>query len=182
MRLVFLDRDGVINRFPGKGAYVTGEEGLRLLPNALQGIKLLTQAGFSLDVISNQGCVSRGMITRATLERLTRKMLREIKSAGGKLRRVYYCIHRTSDRCRCKKPKTLLLEKAVRGLKIPRRKIFFIGDSHEDIQAGHDFGCRTILVLSGRTKRKGVRYFSVKPEFVKKNLLEAARWILKKRS
>ena len=181
-RLVFLDRDGVINRFPGKGAYVTADEGLRLLPEALQGIKLLTEAGFRLVVISNQGCVSRGLITRAYLDALTRKMLRQIRTHGGRLHKVYYCLHQTSDKCRCKKPRTLLLEKAVKGLKVKHEEIFFIGDSREDIQAGHDFGCRSILVLSGRSKRKDIKNFPVKPEFVKKNLLEAARWIIKKRS
>ena len=116
MRLVFLDRDGVINRFPGKGCYVTADEGLRLLPNALRGIRLLTEAGFRLDVISNQGCVSRGLITRGHLDLLTQKMLRQIRDAGGRIRRVFYCVHQTSDDCRCKKPKTLLLEKQSSSL------------------------------------------------------------------
>ena len=182
MRLLFLDRDGVINRFPGMGAYVTGDKGLKLLPNALRGIRLLTRAGFRLVVISNQGCVSRGMITRAELRHLTDKMLNEINASDGKVHRVYYCMHQTSDRCRCKKPKTLLMERAVRGLRLPRREVYFIGDSREDVEAGKRFGCRTILVLSGRSKKRDIKDFSIKPDLVKKNLLEAAQWILRKKS
>ena len=181
MRLLFLDRDGVINRFPGRGSYVTDEKGLRLMPQAVKGIRLLTQAKFRLDVISNQGCVARGLISRSQLGRLTRQMLGRIEQAGGKVHRVHYCVHQSSDHCRCKKPKTFLLEKAVRGLNLDRRRVFFIGDSREDIQAGHDFGCRTLLVLSGRSKKKDIKDFAVKPEFVKKDLLEAARWILRKK-
>ena len=180
-RIVFLDRDGVINRFPGKGEYVTREKELRVLPNALRGIRLLTRAGFRLHVISNQGCVSRGMITLAQLKRMTRNMLKKIRKAGGKIRKVHYCVHQTSDHCRCKKPKTWLLQEAVRGLRLDRKTIFFIGDSREDIQAGHDFGCRTVLVTCGRSKRKDIKSFSVKPDFIKKDLHEAAKWILKRK-
>ena len=182
MRLVLLDRDGVINRFPGKGEYVVARKGLQLLPNALEALRLLTEAGFQIHVISNQGCVARGMISLVELNRLTRQMSRRIEKFGGKLHRVHYCVHQTSDHCRCKKPKTWLLKKALRGLKVEPKDIFFIGDSQEDVQAGHDFGCRTVLVLSGRSRKKDVAAFPVKPDFIKKNLLEASQWILKKRS
>ena len=182
MRLVFLDRDGVINRFPGKGYYVVTEEGLHILPNALKGIRLLTEAGFQIHVISNQGCVARGMITRTELKTLTEKMSQKIKRFGGKIHRVHYCLHQESDNCRCKKPKTFLLKKAHKGSKQPRKEIYFIGDSREDVQAGARFGCRTVLLLSGRSKKKDIRDFPVKPEFVKKNLLEAARWLTRKKS
>ena len=180
-RIVFLDRDGVINRFPGKGEYVTQDKELRLLPKALQGIRLLTRAGFRLHVISNQGCVSRGMITLAELKRMTRNMLGAIRRAGGKIQKVHYCTHQTSDHCRCKKPKTWLLEKAVRGLRLDRKAAYFVGDSQEDIQAGHDFGCRTVLVTCGRSRKKDIKSFAVKPDFVKKDLHEAAKWILKRK-
>jgi D-glycero-D-manno-heptose 1,7-bisphosphate phosphatase len=181
MRLVFLDRDGVINRFPGKGLYVTNEKEFYLLPRALGGIRLLTRKGFRLVVVSNQGCVSRGLITKAGLMRLTHLMLKKIKAAGGKIHKVYYCIHQKSDHCRCKKPKTLLFKKAMKGLRLDPRDIYFIGDSEEDIAAGHAIGCRTILVLSGRSKKSSARMFTHKPYMIKKDLLEAARWILQKK-
>ena len=182
MPLVFLDRDGVIVRFPGKGSYVTRLKDFRVLPNAVKGIRLLTKAGHRLHVISNQGCVSRGLVTRAQLGRMTQLMLKIIRRGGGKISRVHYCPHQSSDRCRCKKPKTFLLKKAAHGHPGPRNKMFFIGDSEVDIQAGHRFGCRTILVLTGRSQKKDVRFFSVKPDLIKKDLYQAARWILSQRT
>jgi D-glycero-D-manno-heptose 1,7-bisphosphate phosphatase len=180
MRLVFLDRDGVINRFPGIGNYVTKPSQFKLLPRALKGLKLLTEAGYELHVISNQGCVARKMITKEGLMRMTRKMCRDIEKAGGRLHKVHYCLHRMDDDCACKKPKTLLLERAVKGKKINKREVYFIGDSDVDVQAGPDFGCNTLLVLSGRTKKAGIAKLPVRPDVVKKDLYEAARWIVKK--
>ncbi len=179
MRLVFLDRDGVINRFPGKGVYVVRESDFRFLPGALGGIRVLTKAGFRLVVVSNQGCVSRGLISKAGLMRLTRRMLERVQAAGGRIHKVYYCVHQKSDRCRCKKPKTFFFKKTIKGLRLKPRDIYFIGDSEEDVLAGHAIGCQTILVLSGRSKKKDARTFFKRPHVIKKDLGEAARWILR---
>ncbi len=182
MRLLFLDRDGVINRFPGKGLYLVEERKFRFIPGALKAIRLLSEAGFRIVVVSNQGCVSRGMITRASLMRMTKRMLKKVKDSGGKIHKVYYCMHQKADRCACKKPKTLLFEKAMKGLELERKEIYFIGDSEEDISAGHAIGCQSVLVLSGRSKRRDARTFAKKPHHVKKDLLETARWILARKS
>ena len=149
------------------------------MPAALKGLRLLAEAGARVDVISNQGCVSHGLLTHAALKEMTRVMLRRIRGAGGDIHAVRYCEHRSADRCACKKPKTLLLRQAVKGTGVRRRDIFFVGDSDVDIEAGHRFGCRTILVLTGRLKKKDIPGLAVKPDFVKKDLLEAVRFILK---
>ena len=182
MRFVFLDRDGVLNRFPGKGKYVTRPSQFKLFPQALDAVEALTKGGYELAVISNQGCVSRGLLKRKTLDDMTRQMLQKIRLAGGRIQKVYYCLHQTSDGCNCKKPKTLLLKKALKGHRPDLSKIFFIGDSEEDILAGKNFGCRTILVLSGRLKKGDIPGLSAKPDLVKKDLREAAQWLLKRKS
>ncbi|MGH7198652.1 MAG: D-glycero-alpha-D-manno-heptose-1,7-bisphosphate 7-phosphatase [Candidatus Omnitrophota bacterium] len=179
-KILFLDRDGVINRFPGMGFYVTRQKDFHFLPNALRALGFLTRAGYELNVISNQGCVARKLITRAGLDRLTQRMKRIVEKKGGRLR-VFYCTHQQSDDCACKKPKTKLFKKAIRGRKIDLRAAYFIGDSEEDVMAGKGLGCKTVLVLSGRNKRRDVGKFSVKPDFIKKDLWEAARWIIRKK-
>ena len=178
MTLVFLDRDGVINRFPGKGAYVTRSSELEIFPQALDAIKKMTDAGYELVVISNQGCVSRGLLTKKSLDRMTRLMLQKIRYSGGQIRKVYYCVHQASDRCDCKKPKTLLLKKALKRRRLQRSKLFFIGDSEEDLRTAKNFGCRSILVLSGRLKKRDLPKLPIKPDEVKKDLREAAEWLL----
>ncbi len=181
-KIIFLDRDGVINEFPGHGEYVTRWADFHFLPNAKKAVALLTSAGFEIHVISNQGCVSRGLLTLAELEAMTSQMLKEIESAGGRLHGVFYCIHQTDDHCECKKPKSALFHQAVRGRDIDFSGCYFIGDSDEDMQAGENVGCRTVLVLSGRTREENVAQFSVKPHVIKKDLLDAVQWLLEKRS
>ena len=180
--IIFIDRDGVINRFPGIGFYVTRLKDFHLLPGALTGIRRLSEAGFEVNVVSNQGCIAHRFITSAALRALTRRMFARAKRAGGTIQDAFYCPHQTSDRCDCKKPGTLLFKKALRGRKFDVSKIYFVGDSKEDVKAAKNFGCRSLLVLSGRTKKKDLRSFRPKPDVVKKNLLEAARWITRKKS
>ncbi len=175
---MFLDRDGVINAFPGKGLYVIRPEAFRLIPEAVEGIRLLTEAGYELHVVSNQGCVSRGLITPKELEDLTGGMLKDIAAAGGRIAGVHYCMHQTSDGCDCRKPKTALFIRALNGRRVDPERVAFIGDSEEDMLAGHSLGCRKVLVLSGRLKKSDVQNLPVKPDAVKRDLLEAAKWLL----
>ena len=180
-KIIFIDRDGVINRFPGIGFYVTRLKDLHWLPGALAGIHRLSQAGFEVNVVSNQGCIAHRLITSTALRALTRRMLTEAKKTGGTIQGVFYCPHQTSDRCLCKKPSTLLFKKALRRRRFDLSKVFFIGDSREDVEAAKNLGCRSLLVLSGRTKKKDLGNFRPKPDVVKRDLLEAARWITQKK-
>jgi D-glycero-D-manno-heptose 1,7-bisphosphate phosphatase len=181
-KIIFTDRDGVINEFPGMGNYVTRWDQFRFLPKAVEALALLTRAGYEIHVISNQGCVSRGLVTREDLEEITRRMEGEIQKAGGKLAGVFYCLHQVSDHCDCKKPKTSLFEKALKGRAVPRREIYFIGDTQEDIEASRNLGCQSVLVLSGKVKEEGIGRLNPPPEHVKKDLWDAAQWILAKKS
>jgi D-glycero-D-manno-heptose 1,7-bisphosphate phosphatase len=180
--VVFLDRDGVINEFPGKGLYVTTQEAFRFLPRALEAIRLLTAADLDLFVISNQGCVSRGLLSKADLDRMTERMVEAVRGAGGRLAGVFYCVHQTSDACECKKPKTLLFRRAVEGRGLDFSSAYFVGDSREDMEAGKALGMKTVLVLSGRTGECDAETLGVRPNAVKRDLWEAAQWILEKRS
>lgn len=182
MKIVFLDRDGVINEFPGKDLYVTTLEGFRPMPAALKGIRALTEAGYELHVASNQGCISRKLITWELLDRITKKMLDAVSAAGGKLDGVHYCPHQSADQCECKKPKTGLLVKALAGRKADLKRTYFVGDSEEDMKAADSFGCKKILVLSGRLKENDLPGISVKPDHVCRDLYEASQWILKNES
>lgn len=179
MSLIFLDRDGVINRFPGKGRYVTSIAQFYFLPGAKKAVRLLSDAGHELVVISNQGCVSRGYLTEKKLKLITDRMLASVERAGGRIRKVFYCIHQTADACGCKKPRLGLIRKAVGRRRGLLKKAYFIGDSKEDVETAAGAGCRSILVLSGRSKKKDITDFKTRPDQVKKDILEAAKWILR---
>ncbi len=180
-KLIFLDRDGVINTFPGMGNYVTRQKDFRFLPRVKEAIRLLSRSGFQIYVISNQGCVARGMISKKGLESMTERMLQAIEKKGGKIDGVYYCTHQTDDSCGCKKPKPKLFKKAIGGKKVNLKKTFFIGDSLVDIEAARNVGCKSLLVLSGRIKKREVKRLIISPNVVKKDLWSAARWITQKK-
>jgi len=180
-KFIFLDRDGVVNKDPaGAGKdYVTSWEDFEFLPGALEALKNLTDKGYKIVIISNQAGVGKGLYTKEGLYEITGKMLDKIESAGGKVHSIQYCVHKTEDNCDCRKPKTGMFKNAAKGVEIDFSKTYFIGDSKRDIEAGNNVGCKTVLVLSGKTKNeKEITNWSIKPDFVKKDLSEAIKVII----
>ncbi|MBP7216076.1 MAG: HAD family hydrolase [Candidatus Omnitrophica bacterium] len=180
MKAVFLDRDGVINKYPGDRLYVTSWRRFAFIPRAKKAIAALSNAGFGIFVISNQGGVQKKIFSQRTLDTITKNMLVEIERSGGRINAVYYCTHRKEEGCSCRKPKPGLLKIAQRDFGIDLKKSFFVGDSLMDIQAALACGCTSILVLSGREKLANKRAWEPKPHIVAKDLYEAAQIILGK--
>ena len=181
MRVVFLDRDGVINEFPGNGNYVTKVKDLYIIPRAVKAVKMLTEAGFKIFIISNQAGVGRGFYSKHKLDLITNKVNESVEAAGGKIARFCYCIHRSDSGCHCRKPETGSMKKALQSVGRTIRSAkgkFFVGDTKSDVLAGFNAGCKTILVLSGRAKKKDVKKWGVKPDFIVKDLLAATDIIL----
>jgi D-glycero-D-manno-heptose 1,7-bisphosphate phosphatase len=174
MKIVFLDRDGVINRYPGHGSYVTKIKDFHFLPGSLEAIRQLTERGHTIFVISNQACVGRGIISADKLKRINDHMVKGVEKAGGKIRQIFYCTHRPDEGCDCRKPEIGNIKKALKsvGKTIAQTKgSFFVGDSQKDIQAGHQAGCTTIFVLSGGEARR--KKWQVKPDVIVKDLKSA---------
>lgn len=176
MKVVFLDRDGVINKFPGNGKYVTKIKEFEFLPGALDALRLLTREGYSIFVISNQAGVAKGVYSKQKLEHITRYMLRDIRATGGRIKKFFYCTHFSHAGCECRKPEIGSIRKALESMNKTIRsaqKAFFVGDTESDILAGHNAGCATIFVLSGREDRRHMRGWEVKPDYIARDLLEA---------
>ncbi|MFA5315516.1 MAG: HAD family hydrolase, partial [Candidatus Omnitrophota bacterium] len=150
MRFIFLDRDGVINKYPGDRKYVTRLRDFRFLPGSLRAIRLLTRAGYHIFVISNQAGVTKGLYSKETLDKMTDHMLTQARRQGGRIEKALYCLHTDAMNCSCRKPKDGLLKQATAGQKVDKNNSYFIGDSLRDVKAGKLFGCKTILALSGR--------------------------------
>lgn len=178
IKAIFLDRDGVINRYPGDNNYVASLKEFRFLRGALTAIKTLSGAGFKIFVISNQAGVAKGLYTKETLKKITDYLLKEVKNAGAKIDKILYCTHLEEQNCHCRKPKDGLLRKAVKRYRVDLNHCYFIGDSLLDIKAGKSFGCKTVLVLSGREKMKNSRFWDICPDFIAKSLCDAAKHII----
>lgn len=144
---IILDRDGVIN-FESKDYIKTPEEWLPI-PGSLEAIGLLTQAGYTIAVATNQSGVGRGFYTQADLALIHQKMLDSVKAFGGCIDKVFYCPHLPEDHCSCRKPGVGLFEQIADYYQLDLKGIFAIGDSLRDIKAALQVGCEPILVLTG---------------------------------
>ncbi len=179
---VFLDRDGVLNRDPGKEYYVRKWERFEFVPRTAEALKALAGAGYRLYVVSNQSGVARGEVPQAELDRITANMKKTLGDSGAGLDGVFYCPHDDPDRCACRKPKTGLFLEASRDGAIDLKRSYNIGDSERDIEAGRTLGLVSILVLSGKSKAEDVKGFRTKPDHVAADLYEASQWIIRKKS
>jgi D-glycero-D-manno-heptose 1,7-bisphosphate phosphatase len=183
LKYLLIDRDGVINKDPGgwtKTNYVTDWKDFHFIPGTLWALKMLKEKGIKVIVASNQGGVNKGLYTMDELNRVNSLMLQNIESSGGAIEEVFYCIHKDEDNCKCRKPKSGMLEMAARKYGIDLKKTYFVGDDKKDILAGKNIGCKTILVLSGKSSRAMADTWNEKPDYIFKNLLEAVEWIVKR--
>jgi len=179
MRVVFLDRDGVINKYPGDRLYVTSLRKFRFLPGAKKAIALLSKKGCKIFVASNQAGVGKGTYSQKTLDAITAKMLRGIEQAGGKITKVYYCTHRKEIGCSCRKPKPGLLKQAGREFKVNLKKAYFVGDTIRDVLTAQAVGAKSVLILCGKEKLSNQKNWEVKPDFVFKDLLSATKFLIR---
>jgi D-glycero-D-manno-heptose 1,7-bisphosphate phosphatase len=147
-KAVFLDRDGVINRKPPEGDYITRWQDLQILPGVAEGIAQLNGAGMCVIVVTNQRCVAKGLITAAEVEMLHQRMSEFLARAGATIDAVYYCPHDMEPVCRCRKPAPGMLIDAAREFGIELPTAWMIGDSDIDIEAGKNAGCKTARLLT----------------------------------
>ncbi len=182
MKYVFLDRDGVINEFPGNGNYVTKVKNFHFISGSLEAIQKLTEAGFTIFVISNQAGVGKGVYSEDKLKRITKKLLKGVKESRGKIQKVLYCIHRSDAECDCRKPGIGNIENALNSLKQPidvAAGSFFVGDTKSDILTGFNAKLKTIFVLTGRCTKEQVKDWGIKPDYIVSDLLEATKIIIR---
>ena len=179
-RIIFLDRDGVINYNPAYKDYVKSPSEFKFIPGSRKAIRMLNEAGFDVIIISNQTGVGKGLYTRDNLKRTTEKMIKGLKAQKAELRKICYCIHHPDSGCACRKPKTGMFKKAVGKKKFDHKGSYFIGDTERDTMAGRSFGLKTIAVLSGYNKRRDIKRWKTKPDIIKRNLLGAVKDIILK--
>ena len=144
-KVIFLDRDGVINKKMPPHDYVKKWEEFKFLPGAINALQLLKQNGYEIYIITNQRGISRGLMTEQDLENIHNNMKKELKSNGVELDGIYYCPH-DENMCECRKPKPGMFFAAAREHFLDLTKSVLIDDSESDIGAGKAIGCKTILI------------------------------------
>lgn len=170
-RVVFLDRDGVLNRaFPEGGTTrpPMSLAELELLEGVPEALARLRAAGFALVVVTNQPDVARGKQTRAAVEEINAKMRAELP-----LLDVFACFHDTADKCNCRKPKPGMLLAATEKWDLDLATAFLIGDRWSDIAAAHAAGCRGVLIDTPFSSRH-----KCAPDHTAPDIRAAVDWIL----
>jgi D-glycero-D-manno-heptose 1,7-bisphosphate phosphatase len=178
-KVVFLDRDGVINR--DSPDYIKSWREFEFLPGSLAALALLSRAGYQPIVITNQSAIRRGLVPLVVLEEMHRRMLSAIEAAGGHILDIFFCPHRPDEGCVCRKPRPGMILQAQARHGIDLAAAFMIGDSAKDILCGRNAGCGTnILVLTGNgpAAEQELAAAGGSPEVVTGDLLAAAALIV----
>ena len=144
-RVVLLDRDGVLN--VDRPASVTSVADLEVAPGAVDGTALLRADGFALVVVSNQACVGRGELDAAELATINGELNRRL---GNSIAGWFVCPHAAEEGCRCRKPAPWLLHEARVAWDFEPEVTWFVGDDHRDVEAALAFGCRPVLLRTGK--------------------------------
>lgn len=148
MKLVILDRDGVINH--DSDAYIKTPDEWIAIDKTPQAIAALSQAGYTIVVATNQSGIGRGLFDGETLAAIHNKMLTAIEEAGGKIHGIFFCPHHPDEKCRCRKPETGLVDAIEEDLGEKVTGAYFVGDTLKDIQLAQRTDCKPILVKTGK--------------------------------
>lgn len=179
MKAVFLDRDGTLVVEKG---YITVPDDIELIPGVAEALVRLREAGWKLFVVTNQGCVAKGMITEDELGVIHFRMVSLLGAAGAELDGIYACPHHPegtvpdySIECDCRKPRPGMLERAASEHGLDLASCVMIGDTMRDLDAGRAAGVRSILVRTGKGRRQPPENPAV---HVAEDLAAAVAWLL----
>jgi D-glycero-D-manno-heptose 1,7-bisphosphate phosphatase len=148
MKLIILDRDGVINA--DSEQFIKSPDEWKPIPGSLEAIARLNQWGWRVVVASNQSGVGRGLFGMDTLNAINDKMVRSLAQVGGRLDAIFFCPHAADSTCDCRKPKPGLFQQIAERFNVDLTGVPCVGDSLRDLQAGVSMGCEPYLVLTGK--------------------------------
>jgi D-glycero-D-manno-heptose 1,7-bisphosphate phosphatase len=148
MKFVILDRDGVINY--DSADYIKSVTEWYPITGSIEAIARLHNAGFVVTVATNQSGLARGLFTQNDLDAIHRKLIALVEQAGGVVDGIFFCPHLPEQNCSCRKPATGMLQQIEQHFSASLDNAFFVGDSMKDIEAALAFGCRPILVRTGK--------------------------------
>jgi D,D-heptose 1,7-bisphosphate phosphatase len=173
-KAIFLDKDGtLIQNVP----YNIDLEKIHFLPGVLQGLRSLYEAGYVLNIVSNQSGIGKGFFTEIDIANVATYLDKQFSANGSKLNGFYYCPHIPQDNCLCRKPSPDLFYQSAISQHIDLQNSWMIGDILDDIEAGNRAGCKTILLNNQNETEWDLRP-QREPEYIVGNFIEATNIIL----
>ena len=176
MKLVVLDRDGVINY--DSIHFIKSTNEWIPIPGSLEAIALLNQSGYRVALATNQSGISRGLFDMATLNAIHDKMHRALAQLGGRIDALFYCPHSADDNCTCRKPKPGMMEEIGKRFGQDLKGVAIVGDALRDLQAGAVLGMQPILVRTGKGEETLAAGGLPEGTLVFANLAEAVQHII----
>lgn len=151
MKLIILDRDGVINE--DSDNYIRSADEWIPIPGSIEAIALLSRAGYAIAVATNQSGIGRNYYGLAELDAMHDKMNRLVNDMGGLIQVVVFCPHTPEDGCDCRKPQPGLVRQIEMTLNTSAKGAWLVGDTTRDIDVARTAGCKPVLVKTGKGHR-----------------------------
>lgn len=174
---IFLDRDGTTNRDTG---YIKSPDELQIFPGAVEAVARLKQAGARVVVVTNQSGVGRGLFSTETLGAIHARLRAVFEAGGAPFDGLYYCPHHPDAGCACRKPGTVMIERAVADLGLDLSRAYVVGDQRRDIDLARRIGAKGVLVTTGPTSAQALeelRQEGAAPDYVATDLGQAVTWL-----
>jgi D-glycero-D-manno-heptose 1,7-bisphosphate phosphatase len=181
---VFFDRDGTLIEEVG---YLNRPDRVRWYPYAIEALRVLHRAGYTLVIITNQAGVARGLFTEEIVRAAHREMARAVERAGARIEAAYFCPHHPDGSlpayargCECRKPAAGMVRQAATDLDLDLGRSWVVGDRWIDVQIADAVGARGILVRTGYGETEaGCPPVGAKADAVVPHVFDAASWILR---
>ncbi|HEZ0822706.1 TPA: D-glycero-beta-D-manno-heptose 1,7-bisphosphate 7-phosphatase [Neisseria meningitidis] len=178
MKLIILDRDGVINQ--DRDDFVKSVDEWIPVEGSMDAVAFLTQAGYTVAVATNQSGIGRKYFTVQNLTEMHAKMHRLVRQAGGEINGIWFCPHTNADNCNCRKPKPGMIEDIIGRFNAQASETWLVGDSLRDLQAIDAVGGKPALVLTGKGKKTLSQHGHELPEHTQvfDTLLDFSQYIM----
>jgi D-glycero-D-manno-heptose 1,7-bisphosphate phosphatase len=148
VKLIILDRDGVINH--DSPHFIKSPEEWKPIPGSLEAIARLTHAGYRVVVATNQSGIGRSLFDMETLNAIHNKMHKAVNQAGGRIEAIFYCPATAESNSPYRKPNAGMFLDIGERLNTPLEGVPAVGDSLRDLEAAAEVGAQPILVLTGK--------------------------------
>lgn len=151
MKLIILDRDGVVNQ--DSPDYIKSPEEWHPYPRSLEAIRRLSRHGYAVVIATNQSAIARGLLTEKELMAIHHKMREAVLQKGGQIQHIFFCPHGPLEACACRKPKPGLFYHIAQTYGCSLKGVFAVGDSLRDLLAAKEAGAFPVLVLTGNGQK-----------------------------
>ena len=157
-KAIILDRDGVITD-NSQHYYVWNQDQLHFVDGIFSNLKLLSQNGFQLFIVSNQGGISKGLYSREDSLKIHQEITTAFANEQIRITDILFCPHHPEiEKCLCRKPESLMIDRLISRYQLNKEKCYFIGDSDSDLEAAAKAGISGIKIPANQNMYSSISF------------------------